>query len=122
MIYNADNIFAKILENKIPCKKFYEDEFVLSFPDINPLTSVHLLIIPKGSYVSFHDFSLKASPEELAGFFRAVGLIAKKAGVERSGYRLIANHGRDANQEVPHFHMHLLGGEPLGSMLGSRHR
>ena len=119
MTYTTDNVFAKILEGKIPCQKFYEDEFVLSFPDINPLTTVHLLVIPKGSYVSFNDFSQKASLEEMSGFFQAVGIIAKKAGVDTSGYRLITNHGRDSHQEVPHFHLHLLGGQPLGAMMGS---
>ena len=118
MPYDADNIFSKILQEKIPCQKFYEDDFVLSFPDINPLAPVHLLIIPKGPYISFDDFSLRATPQEMVGFFRAVGVIAKKAGVDSSGYRLIANHGRDAHQEVPHFHVHLLGGELLGAMMG----
>lgn len=120
MTYTPDNVFAKILEGKIPCQKFYEDEIVLSFPDINPLARVHLLIIPKGSYTSFHDFSQKASPAEIEGFFRAVGAIAKKAGIDSGGYRLITNHGGDAHQEVPHFHLHLLGGESLGPMVGSK--
>lgn len=119
MTYAPDNIFAKILEGKIPCQKFYEDEFVLSFPDINPLAPTHLLIIPKGAYTSFHDFSTHASTAELEGFFRAIALIAEKAGVGTSGYRLITNHGKHSHQEVPHFHMHLLGGELLGSMMGS---
>lgn len=119
MTYVYDNIFAKILEGKISCQKFYEDEFVLSFPDINPLTSIHLLIIPKGAYSSFHDFSKNASPAEIEGFFRAIGLIAEKAGVAVSGYRLITNHGKHSHQEVPHFHMHLLGGESLGSLMGA---
>jgi histidine triad (HIT) family protein len=122
MSYNPSNIFAKILRADIPCQKFYEDEFVLCFPDISPATSVHLLIIPKNPYISFDDFSSKATPEEITGFFRAVGKIAHKAGVATSGYRLITNHGQDAHQEVPHFHVHLLGGEPLGSMIGPRHR
>lgn len=118
MPYNPDNIFSKILQGKIPCQKFYEDDFVLSFPDINPLASVHLLIIPKAPYRSFDDFSERASSEEIAGFFRAVQGVAKKAGVDVSGYRLITNHSRDAHQEVPHFHMHLLGGESLGPLMG----
>ena len=119
MTYNCQNIFAKILRGEIPCQKFYEDEYVLCFPDINPLASIHLLIIPKKPYISFNDFSLNGSSEELSAFFQSVGRIAQKAGLEATGYRLIANHGRDAHQEVPHFHLHLVGGEPLGAMMGT---
>lgn len=118
MTYNSQNIFAKILRGEIPCQKFYEDEAVLCFPDINPLAPIHLLIIPKKPYISFHDFSSNAAALELASFFQAVGRIAAKAGIETTGYRLIANHGHDAHQEVPHFHMHMLGGGSLGSMIG----
>ena len=119
MAYDSHNVFSKILRKEIPCQPFYEDDFVLSFSDLNPLAPVHLLIIPKNNYISFDGFSEKASSEDLAGFFSAIGKIAKKANVSQSGYRLITNHGEDAHQEVPHFHVHLLAGKPLGSILES---
>lgn len=117
MAYDPNNIFAKILRGEIPCKKVYEDRHVLAFHDIRPQAPTHVLVIPKGPYVSFADFSEQATPEEILDFIRAAGLIARQAGVEDSGYRLIANHGPDSHQEVPHFHLHILGGRPLGPML-----
>ena len=116
--YDETNIFARILRGEIPCKKAYEDQWVLAFHDINPLAPVHVLVIPKGRYVSFADFSTTASAEEIAGFMRAVGKLAKDLGLEAQGYRLLTNMGEHSGQEVPHFHVHLFGGRPLGRMLG----
>src|ERR1700757_5136483 len=118
MAYDEQNIFAKILRGEIPCAKFYEDEFALAFPDIRPQAPTHILVIPKGKYISAADFNAAASPEELTGFYRAVSAVAKLAGVEESGYRLICNTGPDSHQEVPHYHVHILGGRRLGRMLG----
>jgi len=118
--YDANNIFAKILRGEIPCNKVYEDSHVLAFWDIHPQSQTHILIIPKGSYQSFADFSAKASKEEMVAFFQAVGKIARDQGLEEEGYRLIANIGLNAHQEVPHFHFHLLGGEKLGPMLTAK--
>lgn len=118
LTYDDGNIFARILRGEIPCTKLYEDEYALAFPDIRPHAPVHILVIPKGAYVSAADFNAQASPEELTGFYRAVSRVAKQAGVEESGYRLICNAGPDSHQDVPHFHVHILGGRPLGHMLG----
>ena len=115
--YDDDNIFAKILRGEIPNNTVYEDEHALAFHDINPRTPTHVLVIPKGRYVSLDDFSAQASDAELAGFVRAVGHVARQAGLVENGYRILANHGRDANQEVPHFHVHIFGGTPLGPMV-----
>lgn len=117
MSYDPQNIFAKILRGELPCDKVYENDHALAFTDINPQAPVHVLIIPKGAYESSSDFSEKASAEEIAGFMRAVHAVAEKAGVLDSGYRLIANTGAHGHPEVPHFHVHLLGGRPLGPML-----
>ncbi len=115
--YDKQNIFARILRAEIPCKKVYEDQFAFAFHDINPQAPVHVLVIPKGSYCSFTDFSATASEAEIAGFFRAVGKIANDLGLEAGGYRLLANMGQDSGQEVPHFHVHLFAGKPLGRMI-----
>jgi histidine triad (HIT) family protein len=120
MAYDPNNVFAKILRGEIPCKKAYEDEHVLAFHDINPQTPVHVLVIPKGAYVSSDDFGAKASDAEIAGFMRAVAEVARMTGVDKTGYRMLANHGNDANQEVPHFHVHIFGGRPLGRMISTR--
>lgn len=117
MAYDDGNVFARILRGELPCDKVHESEHALAFRDINPLAPIHVLVIPKGKYVSMDDFTARASAEEVAGFFRAVGETARKLGADTSGYRILANHGRDANQEVPHFHVHLFGGAPLGPML-----
>ena len=117
MAYDNGNIFAKILRGEIPCDKIYEDEFALAFYDANPQAKTHALAVPKGAYISFADFSARATPEEIAGFVRAVGETAKLLGVEETGYRLLANHGADSRQEVPHFHVHICGGEPLGKLI-----
>jgi diadenosine tetraphosphate (Ap4A) HIT family hydrolase len=115
--YDDSNIFARILRGEIPSSKVYEDDHVLAFNDINPLSPTHILVIPKGAYVSWDDFSAKASDEEISAFVRAVGKIARDAGLVASGYRLLANAGLDAGQEVPHLHVHIFAGRPLGPML-----
>ena len=115
--YDPDNIFARILRGEIPCRKAYEDEHALAFHDINPQAPEHILVIPKGPYVSWDDFSAKASDAEIAGFVRAVGHVAREAGLVAPGYRLLANAGPDSHQEVPHLHVHIFGGRPLGPML-----
>jgi diadenosine tetraphosphate (Ap4A) HIT family hydrolase len=115
--YDPDNIFARILRGEIPCRKVYEDEHALAFHDINPQAPQHILVIPKGAYVSWDDFSARASEAEIAGFVRAVGRIAREAGLVAPGYRLLANTGPDSHQEVPHLHVHIFGGRPLGPML-----
>jgi diadenosine tetraphosphate (Ap4A) HIT family hydrolase len=115
--YDDSNIFAKILRGELPCKKVYEDEWALAFHDINPLAPVHILVIPKGPYVSWDDFSERASDEEIAGYVRAIGKVARDTGMVTQGYRLLANIGKRAGQEVPHLHTHIFGGQPLGPML-----
>ena len=115
--YNDQNIFAKILRGEIPSKTAYEDEWALAFHDINPQAPFHVLVIPKGAYVSWDDFSAHAPAEEIAGFIRAVGHVAREAGLVEPGYRLLANVGGHGHQEVPHLHVHLFGGRPLGPML-----
>ncbi len=115
--YDENNIFAKIIRGEIPCNKVYEDDHVLAFHDINPQTPIHVLVVPKGSYVSSDDFAAKASDAEIGAFFRALGKIARDLGLVEPGYRILANHGRDAHQEVPHFHMHIFGGKDLGRMI-----
>ncbi|HEX8366203.1 MAG TPA: histidine triad nucleotide-binding protein [Allosphingosinicella sp.] len=115
--YDDDNIFARILRGEIPCRKVHEDEHALAFHDINPAAPVHVLVIPKGRYVSWDDFSANASDAEIAGFVRAVGRVAREQGLVAPGYRLLANVGSDAGQEVAHLHVHLFGGRPLGPML-----
>jgi diadenosine tetraphosphate (Ap4A) HIT family hydrolase len=117
MAYDSNNIFARVLRGEIPCSKVYEDDHVLAFNDINPQTPTHILVIPKGAYVSLDDFSAKASETEIAAFVRAAGKIARDAGVADSGYRVLANTGRDAHQEVPHFHLHIFAGKDLGRMI-----
>ena len=111
------NVFAKILRGEIPSKKVYEDEHALAFHDINPQAPHHILVIPKGRYVSWDDFSARASDAEIAGFVRAVGEVAREAGFVQPGYRLLANTGPDSHQEVPHLHVHIFAGKPLGPML-----
>src|ERR1700761_6316123 len=114
--YDDSNIFARILRGEIPAKKVYEDEWALAIHDINPQAPTHVLIIPKGRYCSFADFSTIASPEEIAGLIRAAGKVAKDLGLETNGYRLLANTGEHSGQEVAHFHFHLFAGRPLGRM------
>jgi diadenosine tetraphosphate (Ap4A) HIT family hydrolase len=115
--YDDSNIFARILRGELPCTKVYEDEHVLAFNDIRPLAKAHILVIPKGPYVSWDDFSERAPDAEIAAFVRAVGRIAREAGLVEPGYRLLANVGLNSGQEVPHLHVHIFGGQPLGPML-----
>jgi len=115
--YDDSNIFARILRGELPANKVYEDDHVLAFNDINPLSPTHILVIPKGRYVSWDDFSAEASEEEITAFVRAVGTIARDAGLVESGYRILANTGLNSGQEVPHLHVHLFAGRPLGPML-----
>ena len=120
MTYDRNNVFARILRGEIPCKKVYEDEHVLAFDDITARAPTHVLVIPKGEYVSLDDFSAKASSAEMAALVRALGHIARERGVAEAGYRILANIGRDGHQEVPHFHVHVVGGRDLGAMLPRR--
>ncbi len=115
--YDEQNIFAKILRGEIPNRTVYEDKYALAFHDINPQAPVHVLVIPKGAYVSWDDFSARGSDIEIAGFVRAVGKVARDLGLVAPGYRLLANTGLDAHQEVPHLHVHIFGGKPLGPLL-----
>ena len=115
--YDSDNIFAKILRGEIPSTRVYEDEHAIAFHDINPQAPHHILVIPRGPYVSWDDFSANGSEAEIAGFVRAVGAVAREAGLVEPGYRLLANTGVDSGQEVPHLHVHLFGGARLGPML-----
>ena len=120
MIYDDSNIFAKILTGEIPCNKIYEDDFVLSFHDINPQKKIHALVIPKGKYVDLDDFSLNAVPEEMVGLIKGINIVAKKLGISTEvgkGYRALANVSDDGGQEVPHLHFHLFGGEKVGKMV-----
>ena len=115
--YDDGNLFARILRGELPSKPVYEDEWALAFHDIAPLAPVHILVIPKGPYVSWDDFSARASSEEIAGFVRAVGHVARDNDLVEAGYRLLANVGRNGGQEIPHLHVHLFGGKPLGPMI-----
>ena len=115
--YDPDNIFARILRGEIPCDKVFEDDHVLAFNDVNPQAPVHILVIPKGAYVSWHDFAGRASDAEITALMRAVGRIAADQGLLEAGYRTLVNNGPDANQEVPHLHFHIFGGQPLGRMI-----
>jgi diadenosine tetraphosphate (Ap4A) HIT family hydrolase len=115
--YDDNNIFARIIRGEIPSNKVYDDEQVLAFHDIHPLAPAHILVIPKGPYVSWDDFSDKASDAEIAALVRVVGQIAREAGLVEDGYRVLANVGPNSGQEVPHLHLHIFGGRPLGPML-----
>ncbi|HZF42792.1 MAG TPA: histidine triad nucleotide-binding protein [Sphingomonadaceae bacterium] len=115
--YDTANIFARILRGEVPCDRVYEDDHALAFNDIAPAAPHHVLVIPKGAYVSWDDFSARASDAEIAGFVRAVGHVARAAGLAAPGYRLLANTGPHGGQEVPHLHVHVLAGRPLGPML-----
>ncbi len=120
MTYDDNNIFAKILRNEIPCNKIYEDEFVLSFYDINPQKKIHVLVIPKGKYVDLDDFSVNASSEEMVGLLKGINKVAKKLKISvdiGKGYRVLANISEHGGQEVPHLHFHLFGGERVGKMV-----
>ena len=115
--YDDSNVFARLLRGEIPSRRLYEDEWAVAFHDIAPQASTHILVIPRGAYVSWDEFSLRASADEIAGFVRAVGHVAREQGLTAPGYRLLANTGPHGGQEVAHLHVHLFGGEPLGPML-----
>ena len=120
MSYDKNNIFAKILRREIPCKKIYEDEFILAFHDVNPQRKVHALVIPKGEYIDLDDFSINASEKEIVGLVKGIGIVAKKLGIsidKGEGYRALSNIGPNGGQEVPHLHFHLFGGEKVGKMV-----
>ncbi len=120
MKYDENNIFAKILRGEIPCKKIYEDDFVLSFFDINQQKKIHALVIPKGKYIDLDDFNINASQEEIIGFMKGITLVSKKLGISSNGgngYRAIINVGENGGQEVPHLHFHLFGGEKVGKIV-----
>ena len=120
MIYDENNIFAKILKGEIPCNKIYEDDFVLSFHDINPQKKIHALVIPKGKYIDLDDFSLNATPDEMVGLLKGINTVAKRLKISINtgkGYRALTNIGQNGGQEVPHLHFHLFGGEHIGKMV-----
>ena len=121
MNYDKNNIFAKILRGEIPCKKIYENEYILAFHDINPQKKVHALVIPKGKYINLDDFSFKASDQEITGLIKGISIVAKKIGVsdevKGGGYRTLVNVGENGEQEVPHLHFHIFGGEKVGKMV-----
>jgi len=116
-MYDSENIFAKILRGEIPCDKVYEDDHVLAFRDINPQAPVHALVLPKGAYKDMDDFNARASNDEISGFLRGISIVARELGLAENGYRVIANIGVDANTEVPHLHVHILGGDNVGPLL-----
>jgi diadenosine tetraphosphate (Ap4A) HIT family hydrolase len=120
MSYDENNIFAKILRGDIPCYKIYEDAYALAFQDINPQAPVHVLVIPKGQYTSLADFGENANAGEITGFYRAVAKVARELNLVEDGFRAIANTGANGGQEVPHFHVHLLGGKKIGPMVSSK--
>jgi len=117
MSYDINNVFAKILRGEIPCQKIYEDDFAFAFPDIHPQAPLHILIIPKGPYCNYHDFVTHAADDAITGFQKAIANIIHLTKAEEGGYRLISNSGINAHQEVPHYHVHLLGGRHLGPLL-----
>jgi histidine triad (HIT) family protein len=117
MAYDDNNIFARILRGEIPATRIYEDEHVLAINDINPQAPTHILVMPKGKYVSIDDFSTNATDAEIAALIRTTGKIARNAGLADTGYRLLFNHGSHSHQEVPHLHVHILGGRPLGPLV-----
>ena len=115
--YDQGNVFARILRGELPNRTAYEDEHTLAFEDIHPQAPTHVLVIPKGPYVSLTDFAEKATDAEIVSWVRAIGKVARQTGVDQSGFRTIANNGEDGAQDVPHLHMHVLGGRRLGRML-----
>ena len=121
MNYDKNNIFAKILRGEIPCKKVYEDKYVLAFHDINAQKKVHILVIPKGDYIDLDDFSSKASEKEILGLIKGITIVAKKTGISEEvnggGYRSLVNVGENGGQEVQHLHFHIFGGEKVGKMV-----
>lgn len=121
MNYDKNNIFARILRKEIPASIIYEDDYALAFHDINPKAPVHILVIPKGDFMSFFDFAEKASPEQMTHFNKAIHHIIKDLGLQKEGFRILSNHGANGGQEVPHYHVHIFGGRPLGKMIQPNH-
>lgn len=121
MAYDPNNVFARILRGEIPCTKIHETEHTIAFHDLHPQAPVHVLVIPKGAYTSWDDFSARASDAEIADYVRAIGDVARLVGVDTTGYRLFSNHGDHSHQEVPHLHVHITGGRPLGPLLVKTH-
>ena len=121
MTYDKNNIFAKILRGEIPCKKIYENQYVLAFHDVNPQKKIHVLIIPKGEYTNLDDFTDKASDKEIVALIKGISDVAKKIGISKkngaNGYRSLVNIGENGGQEVPHLHFHIFGGEKIGKMV-----
>lgn len=115
--YDTNNIFAKIIRKELPCSLVYEDENIIAFNDIEPAAPVHILVLPKGEYISFDDFMINAGAKIIADYFMAIQKISTQVGANEKGYRIISNHGEDASQTVPHFHTHILAGKPLGGLL-----
>jgi histidine triad (HIT) family protein len=120
MEYDKNNVFARILRKELPVQLLYEDEYASAFPDINPKAPIHVLVIPKGEFISFLDFSEKASPELMVGFNKAVHNVIKLLKLQKNGFRILSNHGLHAGQEIPHYHIHIFGGHPLGPMLSQK--
>jgi diadenosine tetraphosphate (Ap4A) HIT family hydrolase len=120
MAYDRDNVFARILRGEIPCQKVHENEHALAFRDIRPLTPQHVLVIPKGEYRNLDELAARGSDAEIAGWVRAIAVVAREVGVVERGYRVLANNGPDAHQEVPHLHMHVFGGRDLGGMIAKK--
>ena len=118
-MYDKENIFAKIIRKEIPCKLVYEDDQIIAFHDVSPAAPVHVLVVPKGEYISFDDFVVVADEEVVGSFFAKIRNIACDLGVDKTGYRIIMNHGADASQTVPHFHVHIIGGTKLGGLIAS---
>ena len=116
-LYDQNNIFAKILRSEIPCNKIFENYHSLAFSDINPQSPIHILVIPKNSYINFYDFTRNASPKEIESFWKLVNNVIEYANIDEEGFRIITNSGKNGNQDVPHFHVHLLGGKNLGRMI-----
>ncbi len=115
--YDPANVFARILRGELPCNQIYQDEWALAFHDIRPQAPVHALVIPRGAWVSWDDFTASASSEEIAGFIRAVGKVTRLLGVDKPGYRLMVNMGQNGHQEVAHLHVHIFGGRPFFQMI-----
>lgn len=120
MEYDNNNVFARILRKEIPATIVYEDEYALAFHDVFPKTPVHILVIPKGEFISFFDFSEKAPPELMVGFTKAIHHVIKSFGLQKDGFRILSNHGQHGGQEVPHYHVHIFGGRPLGRMISEQ--
>ena len=117
MAYDTTNIFAKILRGEVPCKKIAENDYFIAFYDISPKTPIHALVIPKGAYANSYDFHNNASSDEIVGFYKGIVDVVDILKINEGGYRSISNSGLNGGQEVPHYHVHLLAGRPLGPLV-----